>query len=143
MRRVGMVVLVGLAIGGCSTVGTAVTSKQVEFVKDGQTTSRDLIAQLGQPQATSKTADGQSLLIYDYTKAASTWITPVPYAGPLLGSANVQHQTVAFLVDSNDVVKQHLMTDERMPLDIGLLMRLFRRQAQHRGHAADKPVAAK
>ena len=129
-----------LAVQGCATAGTALTPAQRAFITNGATTEREVRAQLGEPRANLLMTDGRRLLVYDFARAASTWATPVPYAGPLFGGATIRHQALVLLVSPDGLVEQHLLTDDQMPLDIGLLIRFLRPRAQQ-GSGGTRPIS--
>ena len=64
-------ILLSLGLAGCATAGTAITSAQVEFIKDGVTRQEEVSRQLGTPHVTQPLPNGQTLSIYDFTKADS------------------------------------------------------------------------
>ena len=123
--RCHALIALALSLTGCATAGTAITQAQVEFIKDGVTPQEDVSRQLGAPHMVQQLQDDKQLAIYDFTKADSHWITLMPYVGPMLGSANIQHQTLALLVNSQGIVETHLLTASQMPLKMGLLLRMF------------------
>ena len=124
-------VMLALSLTGCATAGTAITPAQVAFIKDGVTPQEDVRRQLGAPHVVQQLQHGEQLVIYDFTKADSHWITLMPYIGPMLGSAKIQHQTLALLVNSEGIIETHLLTASQTPLRMGLLLRMFSARRRH------------
>lgn len=129
-RRLAVLLLLTGSLAGCATAGKTITSAQVAFITNGVTRQEEITQQLGAPHATQALEQGKQLMIYDFTKADSHWITLMPYIGPMLGSAQIQHQTLALLINDQGLVETHLLTATHTPLQMGLLLRLL----AHRRH---------
>ena len=121
MRKVSSVLLVGLFVCGCATVGKQIDMSKLAQFKEGVTTERDVTAALGNPDFKSLTSDGKTIATYTYTRATNKPANFVPVVGLLAGGMNMQQQTVQFLFNKDGVLEKYIANDSNQNINSGLL----------------------
>lgn len=83
-----------LLIGGCYSTGKKIDTEAVnQFVKN-ETTMSEVKVALGEPQSTTTTSDGKTILVYLYTDTDVKASTYIPIIGAFTGGASTKMQTV-------------------------------------------------
>lgn len=109
-----------VALAGCASSGTQVTEQQTTQFQKGQTTRSEVIAKLGQPQASTKMDDGTRVDVYSYVHAAANAASYIPVVGLFAGGAHSTTNTATFTYGKNDVLEKIDTTTASADVHTGL-----------------------
>lgn len=103
-------ILLLACLAGCVSVGHKIDQSAAEKIEKGKTTREQVISLLGSPDNITRTGRGDTIFMYNYTRATPKPATFIPIVGALVGGADVQHQMYLVTFDSNGVVKDYIST---------------------------------
>src|SRR5437773_8524482 len=95
----GWVLVLGLSLGGCISVGTKVDTTTVSQFQCGVTTYEEVVARLGPPNSTTRSGDGRTTIVYSWAHSQARAETFIPIIGPLVGGADAVGSTVILMFD--------------------------------------------
>ena len=121
-KLLGNVLLVFLAVclAGCYSTGRKIDQAAVDTIKKGETTRAQVINMLGSPEAITRTGSGDTVYIYNYIRSTAKPATFIPYIGPFVGGANIQHQMTSVTFGPDGVVKDFSSTQGSTESGMGL-----------------------
>lgn len=102
--------LSGLCVTGCMSAGHPIDQYAVSALQRGVTTTDMARKAMGDPQATSSTADGRTIMVYSYTQAQARPETFIPIVGPLVGGADAQGTMVTLIFGADGKLTDHTVT---------------------------------
>lgn len=110
-----------LVVGACMSFGTEVSDNQLQQLVRGKTTEAELEARLGPPTSRERKANGETVLLYNFSKTSFTAATFVPFIGPLLAGTNSRSKIVSFSFSSDGVLKDWSAIDNDLSVRNGIL----------------------
>ncbi|MGB7912139.1 MAG: outer membrane protein assembly factor BamE [Desulfobaccales bacterium] len=121
-KRVGNLVVVLLVAGlvGCATSGRKIDQGAADQIEKGKTTKEQVVALIGSPESISRSSNGDTTYIYNYTRATAKPINFVPIVGAFAGGADVQHQMYMVTFGPNGIVKSYSSNYGASEADTGL-----------------------
>lgn len=110
-----------LALAGCASTGTQVTSADMASFVPGQTTESQVIARLGEPNSASVSPDGSRTDIYIYAHASANAASLIPVVGLLAGGATSKSTTATFMFDNRGILRSTSSGHGQSNVNTGLL----------------------
>jgi outer membrane protein assembly factor BamE (lipoprotein component of BamABCDE complex) len=110
MKAKFLVVLVLMAVAGCTSVGTKVAPEKAASFEKGKTTYPEIIASLGAPQTVGTQSDGKKILSYYYSSTTPNAASFIPFVGIFAGKTKGEVSIVTFTFDSNDVMESYVQS---------------------------------
>lgn len=108
-------------MAGCASSGTMVTANQAAQFEKGKATRAQVIAQLGQPNASTVLNDGTQIDVYVHAYAAANGASYVPVVGLLAGGASGTTNTATFTFGKDGVLKAVTTSSGQAQSKTGLL----------------------
>ncbi len=121
--RIGNLLILLLIVGlaGCATSGRKIDQAAADQIEKGKTTKEQVIALIGSPESISRSSNGDTTYIYNYTRATAKPINFVPIVGAFAGGADVQHQMYMVTFDPKGIVKSYTSNYGASEADTGLI----------------------
>ena len=107
-------------LAGCVSIGRKIDQAAADSIKKGITTRQDVVNMLGSPELITRSSNGDTIFIYNYTRATAKPATFIPYIGPFVGGANIQHQMTSVTFGANGVVKDFATTQGGTESSLGI-----------------------
>ena len=120
LLRYVLLVFLGVCLAGCVSSGRKIDQAAVGTIKKGETTRAQVINLLGSPEFITRTGSGDTVYLYNYTRATAKPATFIPYIGAFVGGANYQHQMTSVTFGPDGVVKDFSSTQGSTESDMGL-----------------------
>src|ERR1700740_1236710 len=95
----------GLGLAGCMSSGTEVSDAQIDQFVKGKTTEAEVIAKLGPPETSQRTADGERMDMYSYANVAPRAESFIPFFGMFFAKTDMKSKLVIFTFSKNGVLK--------------------------------------
>lgn len=123
---VAVIVAAAVALTGCASAGNQVLEGSNQTSVDqhvivGQTTTKQVRAYFGDPDAVSYTDSGNEIYNYTFAHATSKAVNFIPVVGLLAGGQNVDKKTLVILFDDKGVVKKSTFSAATSEVKTGLL----------------------
>lgn len=96
-----------LVLGGCVSTGTKVTADQAAQFKRGVTTEAEMIAALGEPNSTARSADGTITDVYSYAHGSADASSYIPIVGLFAGGGKGKSNMATFIFTPDKVLKDY------------------------------------
>ena len=90
--RMALCIAAAVAFAGCASSGTKVTADDLKQFQKGVTTEQEVVAKLGNPNATSISDGGVRIDIYSYAHVAANAANFIPIVGLAAGGAQAPLQ---------------------------------------------------
>ena len=119
MKKIGIILVVAL-LTACASYGTKINSDYVSKIKKGETTEKEIVANLGNPMSVGLGPDGQKFLMYMHTYSQAKAATFIPIVGAFAGGADTSTQMLQLWVDANGVVTNFAYTDSQSEMGMGI-----------------------
>jgi hypothetical protein len=121
MRKHALIGLlaVSLALAGCVSSGKEISDSQLNQFVRGRTTEADVVAVLGQPNFTDRSATGQFTDTYEYMKAGPEAQTYIPIVGAFIASSDMKTQAVRFVFSAKGVLLDWSISTSNQHLNNG------------------------
>lgn len=114
--RIPYVILTGIVLSGCMSVGTKFDETRVASFKIGQTSCADAVASLGRPSMDMRQASGERTVLYSYSDMRTRPETFLPYIGPLVGGMDNDTKSLSLVCDRRGVLKDYSMSTGGMDM---------------------------
>jgi hypothetical protein len=119
---VALAICAGLGLSGCaSSSGTPVSDDQISQFVRGRTTEREIIARIGPPTSIERSAHGDQIDTYTYTKVGTSLQTYIPLVGDLVGQADTKTKIVRLTFSHDGVLSDWSVSDSNATINSGLL----------------------
>jgi outer membrane protein assembly factor BamE (lipoprotein component of BamABCDE complex) len=103
------VLVLALAISGCTTVGKEIAPNQLADFKEGVTTQDEVIAKLGEPTTTTISSD-RVVMVYSFLHTQARPASFIPIVGLFAGGADVRSSMVSFVFDKYGKLERYSHT---------------------------------
>ena len=121
MHRISCsVILVSLALSGCTSTGVQVGESALTSFEKGKTTVNEVVARLGQPTSNILLNTGQRIIGYTYVQAQARPESFIPIIGPLVGGADSHFSNVSLTFDQNGVLQSYSSTQSQFGTATGV-----------------------
>jgi outer membrane protein assembly factor BamE (lipoprotein component of BamABCDE complex) len=120
MKKVMTLILLAGLLAGCASTGRKIDQSAADKIEKGKTTKAGVISLIGSPELITRKSNGDTIFVYNYTRATAKPATFIPYIGPFVGGANVQHQSTSVTFGPDGVVKDFSSTQGATESDMGL-----------------------
>lgn len=110
-----------LLANGCMSTGRKIDQSAADRIEKGKTTKAEVISLIGSPELITRKGNGDTIFVYNYTRATAKPATFIPYIGPFVGGANVQQQSTSVTFGPDGVVKDFSSTQGATESDMGFM----------------------
>ncbi len=105
---------------GCASVGRKVDMSQLEKIKTGETTQKEVLRLIGSPDQITKDGRGNITMQYIYARASTRPETFIPVVGSFVGGQDIENQTVMIIIGPDGKVKDVISSYGASEVDRGL-----------------------
>jgi outer membrane protein assembly factor BamE (lipoprotein component of BamABCDE complex) len=120
MKKFFLYLVILSLLSGCVSVGRKIDQAAADKIEKGKTTQQEVIGLIGSPDRITRRASGDTVFMYNYTRATAKPATFIPLFGPLVGGANIQSQMFLVTFGPDGLVKDYLSTYGATETDQGL-----------------------
>ena len=120
MKKTLLVALMGIFILSCATTGRKIDQAAADSIKKGETTRAQVGQMLGSPELITRSSTGDTVYVYQYSRATAKPSTFIPFIGGFVGGVDVQQQMTTITFGSDDIVKDYSTTQGATETDMGL-----------------------
>jgi hypothetical protein len=118
-HKLALSMLSGALLAGCMSAGVEVKPEQMSSFRQGVTTLREVVAELGPPTVQTTLGDGSTLLVYSYVTSRPHPESFIPFIGVLLDGNDTRSSAVVFQFDEHGVLKSANTTTSNVGRGLG------------------------
>lgn len=126
MAKQVFAVALTILIGGCMSMGTQVTQKQLNGFTKGSTTYSDVTTRLGQPNTISTKSNGTRVALYTYVHSQARPESFIPVVGAFIGGADSKVNTAEFVFDQDNKLLEYSLSESNYGAGTGLASGTYR-----------------
>ena len=120
-RRAALWSVAATVLAGCMSSGTDVSDEQISQFVRGKTTESEVIARLGPPTMTQRSADGDLTDTYQYNKMALKAQSFIPLIGGFISASDTKTRMVMFTYSRKGILTNWTSSGGESTLNNGLL----------------------
>ena len=106
-------------LAGCASSGVKVEERQLASFEKGKTTYSQVVAQLGQPNATTFMNDGRRVIVYSYVQAQARPESFIPIVGLFVGGADARSNMVSMVFTQDGVLESSSASESQVGVGTG------------------------
>lgn len=113
-----LVVIIALALHGCSSSGTQVKQEHLSEFSKGKTSYQEVIAKLGEPDRVTINPDGGREIAYISSRTQPRAASFIPFIGNFVEGKDKATSTAIFKFDKRAVLKDYTLNETSAVIEI-------------------------